>query len=94
LKEISSLRSSYSIRLYELIKQFEQTGNRTISLEKFRDFFQLGEKYNEFKHLRARVIKPAINELNKKSPLTISVDLERRLRKVIALQFTWKEKDS
>jgi plasmid replication initiation protein len=94
LKEISNLGSVYSIRMYELIQQFKALDERRIDLEEFREFFNLGDKYPLFKNLNRYLIKPAINELNKKSPLTISVDLERRLRKVIALQFTWKEKDS
>lgn len=92
VKEISTLKSVYSIRLYELIKQFETLQTRKISLAKFRDFFQLGNKYSQFKALRKWVITPAIKELNKKSPLVIGVDFERHLRKIAYLQFNWQEK--
>jgi plasmid replication initiation protein len=94
VKAISNLTSIYSIRLYELVKQFETLQKREISIEEFKSYLGIVNSYKQFRDLKKRVLTPAINELNKKSPLTISVDLLKEQRRVIALQFTWKEKDS
>ncbi|WP_061380773.1 replication initiation protein, partial [Salmonella enterica] len=36
VKNVSSLSSTYSIRIYELLQQFRSTGDRTIAIEDFR----------------------------------------------------------
>ena len=93
VKAISSLTSSYSIRIYELIKQFETLHKRQISLEEFKSYLGIEKKYEAFRDLKKWILTPSINELNKKSPLTISVDLIKEQRRVVALSFNWQEKD-
>lgn len=91
LKNVSSLASAHSIRLYELLQQFIQTGDRTITLEDFRSALQLNDKYKDFKTLNRALLKPAIEELNTKSNLTVMVDTVKQGRKVVALHFRFKE---
>ncbi|EBH2659681.1 replication initiation protein [Salmonella enterica] len=91
VKNVSSLSSTYSIRIYELLQQFRSTGDRTISLDDFRSILDLDEKYADFKILNRALIKPAIAELNEKSDLTVTVETVKNGRKVIALRFRFKE---
>ena len=91
LKHIAQLNSSYAIRLYELVKQFAQTGERTISLEKFKERLELSDKYSRFSNLKARVIQPAINEINAYTDLEIDWDTVRKGRQVVKLMFVFNE---
>lgn len=91
VKNVSSLSSTYSIRIYELLQQFRSTGDRTIALDDFRSMLDLDDKYADFKILNRDLIKPAIAELNEKSDLTVAVETVKKGRKVTALRFRFKD---
>jgi len=91
VKNISALKSTYSIRIYELLMQFKKTGDRLISLEDFRSMLSLENKYSAFKRLNDSLLKPSLEELNNKSDLIVSVDLVKKGREVVALHFHFKE---
>lgn len=92
LRNVSGLKSSYSIRIYELCQQFIRTKIREISVDKFRDIMQIQSSYSEFKDLNKFVLAPSIKELNAKSNLEIKVDKVKAGRKITGLRFTFKEK--
>ncbi|EDW3742160.1 replication initiation protein [Salmonella enterica] len=91
VKNISSLSSTYSIRIYELLQQFRSTGDRTIALDDFRAMLDLDGKYQTFKSLNQLLLKPAIAELNEKSDLKVTVETVKNGRTVVALRFQFKE---
>ncbi|EAR0142757.1 RepB family plasmid replication initiator protein [Salmonella enterica] len=91
VKNVSSLSSTYSIRIYELLQQFRSTGDRTISIEDFRAMLGLDGKYKTFKSLNQLLITPAIAELNEKSDLAVTVETVKKGRTVVALRFRFKE---
>ncbi|MDC9623170.1 replication initiation protein [Xenorhabdus sp. XENO-7] len=92
IKNVSTLKSVYSIRIYELLIQFQSVGDRLINLEDFRSMLGLDDKkYSTFNSLNQWVIKPAIKELNKKSNLIVSIDTVNKNRNVVTLYFHFKE---
>lgn len=91
VKNVSSLSSTYSIRIYELLQQFRSTGDRTIGIEDFRAMLGLDGKYKTFKSLNQLLITPAIAELNEKSDLAVTVETVKKGRTVVALRFRFKE---
>ncbi|CDH24162.1 replication initiation protein [Xenorhabdus bovienii] len=91
VKNVSALKRTYSIRIYELLMQFKKTGDRLIAINDFRTMLNLEDKYKEFRTLNDSVIKPCITELNKKSDLIVSVDTVKKGRTVVALHFQFKE---
>lgn len=91
VKNVSALKRTYSIRIYELLMQFKKTGDRLIKIDDFRSILGIKDKYKEFKILSRDLIKPAIKELNEKSDLIVSVDTVKKGREVVALHFHFKE---
>lgn len=91
VKNVSALKSTYSIRIYELLMQFKKTGDRIINIDDFRSILSVEDKYNEFKILKRSVITPSIKELNEKSDLIVSLDLIKKGREVVALHFKFRE---
>lgn len=96
LQDIAGLSSAYSIRLYELMMQFKSTGYRKIRLDELRNMLDLNNKYPLTADLKRWVIDTAIDELNEKSPITVSYNLLKTGRKFshIELKFKPKEKNS
>ncbi|EEU9561217.1 MULTISPECIES: replication initiation protein [Proteus] len=91
VKNVSALKRTYSIRIYELLMQFKKTGDRLITVDDFRSMLGLEDKYSEFRALNQLVLKPAVKELNEKSDLIVSVDTVKNGRAVVALHFHFKE---
>ena len=91
LRNIASLQSGHSIRLYELLMKFNATGERVIYLDDFKSALGISDKYPEFKVLNRDVIKPAIEELNQRSDLIIKFDTIKKGRTIVALVFEFKQ---
>ncbi|MSH87387.1 RepB family plasmid replication initiator protein [Escherichia coli] len=91
IKNISRLSRSYSIRIYELLQQFRSTGERIIALDDFRSMLDIEHKYQTYKSLNQQLLRPCIDELNKKSDLAVTVETIKKGRTVVALHFRFKE---
>jgi plasmid replication initiation protein len=92
LQDVSSLKSIYSIRLYEMLMQFQNTTLLLIQLDKFKERLDVSNRYNVFQDLKKRVIEPAINELNQKTHFNITFRGVREGRSVKKLEFFFSEK--
>jgi plasmid replication initiation protein len=66
LQAVCGLESTYSIRLYELTKQFRDTGLLILPVKELRRLFMLEDSYSRFSDLRVKVIQPGIDEINTK----------------------------
>ncbi len=93
LRQIASLRSNYTIRIYELLNQYLDTGWRDISLDNLRDILQVGDKYERYTDLRKWVIEPAQKEMKAKTNITFAFKPKRLGRKITVLHFTMKEQE-
>jgi plasmid replication initiation protein len=94
LKQVSSLQSVYSIRLFELLTQFQSLGERTIRVQDLRVMLGIEEdKYAKFAGLKRRVIDPAVKELNAKTNFAVGYKPIRDGRAIVALEFSFKESD-
>jgi len=93
LKQIGSLSSFYSVRLYELMSQFLKLGERSCTLEQLRQMLDLGDKYQDVKNLRVRVLDPAIKELNANTDLAVTAEPRRQGRKIVGFSFTISKND-
>jgi plasmid replication initiation protein len=87
LRNVGSLSSFYSIRLYEICAQFKTTGHRELALDRLRDMFDLGDKYADVKNLRVRVIDPAVSDINQHTDLRVVAQPLRSGRKVVGFRF-------
>jgi plasmid replication initiation protein len=88
LKEVIRLKSSYSIRLYELLKQYEGIGSRSFTIHEFRKILGIEEdKYKLYGHLKNKVIMPAQKELNEQCDLSFNFKEIKKGRKVVKIDF-------
>ncbi|MFK4064179.1 replication initiation protein, partial [Brucella anthropi] len=88
-----SLSSFYAVRLYELMSQFLKLGERSCTLDQLRQMLDLGDKYQDVKNLRVRVIDPALKELNANTDLAVTAEPMRKGRKIVGFSFTISKND-
>ena len=87
-ENIARLKSSFSIRIYELLKQYEKIGNRTESINYLRHFLNISEdKYIKYSHFKARVLVSSQKELKNKTDIYFEFDEIKTGRKVTEISF-------
>lgn len=80
-----SLTSVYSIRLYELLSG--QTNPLIKTIDELKSMFNVQEKYKETKDFLKRIIEPARQELDEKSPYSFTYTPLKTGKKITALKF-------
>jgi plasmid replication initiation protein len=92
LKNVSKL-GTYSIRLYELLKQYESIGKRTMNVEEMKLMFDLTKEYPLFANFYQKVIEPAVREINKYSDLRVATPEKiKDGKRVEALRFRFTKR--
>lgn len=92
LRDLMAMRSVYSIRLYDLLNQYRKIGKRTLEVEEIKRIFKIEEKYTEYKNFKARVVVPAVKEIEARTDLLVSLIEKKTGRSVTALEFTIRTK--
>ncbi|BAN36833.1 plasmid replication protein (plasmid) [Sulfuricella denitrificans skB26] len=89
LQRVAGLRSTYSIRIFEMLAQFSSTGLLRIDLADL--IRQLDLPYVRYADVARRVIKPAVEELQVKSNLEIEWRSIKEGRAVKSIEFRFRE---
>lgn len=82
------IKSYYTCRIYELLKQYEAFGSRKFEIEQLR--FLLGiedDEYPEYSNFKQRIIKPAVEQINKITDLYCEFEEEKNKKKVESIRF-------
>ncbi len=97
---IAQFQSTYTIRIYSLLKQYQQIGYREIDILELREILGIKEnEYPRFDNFKARVLNQAKKEfetkINKgksyKSDITFDLETIRTGRKITRLRFNIKK---
>jgi plasmid replication initiation protein len=85
----------YAIRIYELLKQYESIGERTLTVTDIKQMFEIKNEYPRYSNFYQKVIKPAINEINKHTDLQVDEpEKVKEGRSVEALFFKFTRKSN
>ena len=92
---VINFKSEYSFRLYEIMKQYEPIGERTVTIEEIKELLMIdSSNYQKYSHLKAKVIQKAIEEINKYSDIKINLEKEEKEgKKVVGLVFSINKND-
>ncbi len=95
LAQTASMKSAYSVRLYELLVQWK-TAKKTplLQLDCFRE--QLGVDDTEYKLMsdfKKRVLNVAVDEINEKTDLKVSYEQVKKGRTITGFKFKVLDKD-
>lgn len=94
LEQIKPFKSVYSIRIFEIIKQWKSAGKTPpIAISDFR--FMLGimpDEYSRINNFKAKVLDFAINEINQSTDLIVSYTQTKKGRQISGFQFFIKSK--
>jgi plasmid replication initiation protein len=92
LRMILPMRSSYSKRIYLLLKEYAKIGERTFTIKKLQEILVVPtshrERYNKFK---VSVLQKAETDINKFTDLEVKLSEKKRAKKVVEITYTIKK---
>lgn len=88
IENILRLNSSYAVRIYELLKQYEKIGVREIEMRDLRHYLGIEkDEYSRFDNFEARVLLPAKKEIQNYTDLVIDYKKIKTGRKITSILF-------
>jgi len=87
LKYILPLTSMYSIRIYQILKEYEKLKKRYITVEELQDILQVPKSYKIYNRFKEKVLQVAEKELKENTDIYFTVEEEKEGRKVSRLIF-------
>lgn len=95
LENVTQMKSKYAIRVYELLKQYETIGFRTLTIPELRTLLGVEEGlYEKITHFRKEVMAKAHKEVNEKSDIRFEFEEIKEGRKVVSIKFYIKSKNA
>ncbi|HLX54157.1 MAG TPA: replication initiation protein [Aquella sp.] len=93
LRFLMAMGSSYGIKLYKLLKQYQTIGDRTLSIDDLRYQFGINDdKYKLYSDFKRNVIETAKRHINAHTDVQVEYKEIKLGRKVNALKFYIKAK--
>lgn len=91
LSNLMQLRSSYSTRIYELLKQYKNIGERSFKIDDLKRLLAIeDDEYKLYAHFKSRVIVPSQQELRDKTDISFEFEEIKEGRKVASIKFIIK----
>ena len=85
----------YAVRIYELLKQYESIGRRTLGFEELKLMFELEDKYPLFSGFFTFVIEPALNEINEFTDIYVEeAEKIKEGKKIVSICFKFHRNTS
>lgn len=94
IQTLLSFSSVYSIRVFNLLKQFPKNKKRIFTVEELKEMLLIQEKYKNFTDLKRYVLDPAVKDINAMSTMQVSYDSDaKRGKKATTITFFYNEMD-
>lgn len=87
IRHIISLRSYNTVRLYELLKQYEKIKYREFTVQGLKDILNLEGKYARYADFKSAVLEVAKRELAKTTDISFDYEEIREGKSVVRLRF-------
>ena len=85
--DLMQFKSIHAIRIYELLKQYQDIGERILSLDEIRECCGVKDKLKQYVHLKTKLLLISQREINEKSDLTFEFEQIKNGRKIVAIKF-------
>lgn len=87
LENVVQLKSTYAIRIYELLKQYEKIQERTFLFKDLRKLLGAEDIYPAYGNFKQRVLMPAQKELKNKTDISFKLEEIKSGRRIIKIKF-------
>jgi plasmid replication initiation protein len=88
LRILLSIRSSYSKRIYLLLKEYSKLGKRTFVVDELQKMLKTPKSMNRYDNFKRQVLKRAEMDINKFTDLEAKLFEKKRGRKVVEIGYS------
>lgn len=85
--DLMQFKSIHAIRIYELLKQYQDIGERILSIDEIRECCGVKDKLRKYSDFEKKIILISQREMKKKSDIKFDFERIKRGRKIIAIKF-------
>jgi plasmid replication initiation protein len=85
--DLMQFKSVHAIRIYELLKQYQDIGERVLSLEEIKDCCGVRDKLKQYIHFEKKLLLTAQREINEKSDIYFDFERIKPSRKITGIKF-------
>ena len=95
LRMMLLMKSSYSKRIYLLLKEYAKIGYREFELETMHNLLKTPKSHKDrFNKFKQSVLDRSVSDINKFTDLKIEYQLIKRAKKIVKIKFTIKKNDT
>jgi plasmid replication initiation protein len=87
VSDLMSFKSIYAIRIYELLKQYQNIGERIIHINEIKEYCGIYNKLHQYDHFKQRVLLISQREINNKSDIQFEFEPMKESRKIVSIKF-------
>jgi hypothetical protein len=91
LRHLLPMKSSYSKRIYLLLKEYNKIGKRIFNVEKLQTILEVPKSLKNYADFKRNVLKRAETDINKFSDIEVKLFEKKRLRKVVEVSYSIKK---
>jgi hypothetical protein len=88
IKHILPMKSSYSKRIYLLLKEYSKIGHRTFKTESLQEILKVPKSFKVYSEFKKKVLKRAEIDINKFTDLEVKLSETKRNRKIVNITYT------
>jgi len=93
--DLLQLKSIYSVKIFEFLKQYEAIGNRTITVDNLRTYCGIQKGgYRNYNAVKIHVIERAATEINAKTNYEVTYKEIKESRKIVAIEWTIRKRSN
>jgi len=90
-RHLLPMNSSYSKRMYLLLKEYDKIGMRTFNVEELQAILKVPKSLKIYNRFKEKVLKRAETDINKFTDIEVTFTEKKRARKVIEITYTIKK---
>jgi plasmid replication initiation protein len=87
IRNVLNIQSSFSVRIYELLKQYEKIGKRRFSVQELKEMLDIDDKYPLYANFKQRVIQKAQEDLQESTDIRFTFEEIKYGKQVTELIF-------
>jgi plasmid replication initiation protein len=87
LSDLMQFSSIHAIRIYELLKQYESIGERTMNIEEIKECCGVAKKLIRYSDFEKKILLIAKREINEKSDIRFEFERKKHVRKIVGIRF-------
>lgn len=90
-RHLLPMNSTYSKRMYLLLKEYDKIGMRTFNVEELQEILKVKKSMKRYDNFKRQVLKRAETDINKFTDLEVKLSEKKRGRKVVEVTYTIKK---